>query len=152
MKLILRRTESTADGVFGKLYIPGSDPLFTAEDDDNHNLRGKSCIPTGTYVLKRTTYHKHGFETFEVTGVPNRQRILIHPGNSEEDTQGCILVGLRQGKRWVPDEDDPTHPMKEKRAVLDSRLAFRRFMVQMAAVDEATLTVEWSSTPTLKAA
>jgi hypothetical protein len=36
--------------------------------------------------------------------------------------------------------------------VLDSRLAFRRFMVQMAAVETAELTIEWATTPNLKAA
>jgi hypothetical protein len=152
MKLILRRTHVTPDGVFGKLYVPGSDPLYTCEDDDCGNLRGKCCIPAGVYTLKRTTYHKYGIPTFEVTNVPGRSRILIHAGNSEEDTQGCILVGLSRGPILVQDEDHPDKPWVRKIGVLDSRLAFRRFMVQMAAVETAELTIEWANTPTLKAA
>jgi hypothetical protein len=152
MKLILRRTYVCSDGVFGKLYVPGSDPLYTCEDDDLKNAKGKSCIPAGVYTLKRTTYHKHGIPTFEVTGVPGRQRILIHSGNSEEDTAGCILVGLSRGPVLVQDEDAPGKPWVRKIGVLDSRIAFRRFMVQMASVDTAELTVEWSNTPNLKAA
>jgi hypothetical protein len=154
MKLILRRDPigTSPDGTFGKLYLPGSDPLYTCEDDWRDNAKGKSCIPAGTYVLKRTIHHKHGIPTFEVTGVPNRSRILIHSGNTEEDVEGCILVGLSRGRKLVKDEDHPERPLVKKEAVLESRLAFRRFMVQMAAVDEATLTIEWSTTPTLRAA
>jgi hypothetical protein len=152
VKLILRRTQSTADGVFGKLYVPGSDPLYTCEDDELGNLKGKSCIPAGVYTLKRTTYHRYGIPTFEVTNVPGRSRILIHAGNSEEDTAGCILVGLSRGRMLVQDEDHPDKPWVKKEAVLESRMAFRRFMVQMAAVDTAELTIEWATTPNLKAA
>jgi hypothetical protein len=152
VKLILRRTYVCPDGVFGKLYVPGSDPLYTAEDDWKENQPNESCIPAGVYTLKRTTYHKYKIPTFEVTNVPGRQRILVHSGNSEEDTQGCILVGLSRGPILVQDEDHPDKPWVRKIGVLDSRLAFRRFMVQMAAVETAELTIEWANTPTLKAA
>lgn len=154
MKLTLRRLENTEDGVFGKLFVP-KDPLLvlhTMEDDWKDNQKGQSCIPTGTYLMRRTIYHKHGYETFEVTGVPNRSRILIHPANTEEDVEGCIGVGLRRGVLAVEDEDDPKHPLREKRAVVASREAFRKFMEAMAAVDEATLVVEWGTSPTLRAA
>lgn len=161
MKLILRRHESTEDGVFGQLFVPGMPALHTVEDDDLGNQKGVSCIPTGTYLLRRTIYHRHGYETFEVTRVPNRTRILIHPANTEEDVEGCIGIGLRRGVLTVRDEDAPggpvvragggvtpdTRPMVEKRAVVASREAFRRFMEQMKLVDEATLQVEWGLPP-----
>lgn len=145
MKLILRRTSSGPDGVFGQLYIPGFDTLWTCEDDWLQNAKGKSCIPAGTYELQRTTYHKHGFDTFEVMDVPGRERILLHPGNTEEDTAGCILVGLKRGTLLVKDEDDPTGAMVEKQSVVYSKEAFRRLMVRLAGVETAQLTVEWAS-------
>lgn len=144
MRLTLLRTENTTDGVFGRLNLPGMQSLFTCEDDWRNNQKGQSCIPAGLYLLKRTVYHKHGYEAFWVSNVPGRDRILIHPGNTEEDVEGCILVGLRQGKLWVPDEDTPTHRMTEKRAVVASREAFRRLMNKMAGVDEAELLIEWA--------
>jgi hypothetical protein len=152
MKLILRRTYVCSDGVFGKLYVPGSDPLYTCEDDWKDNQPNESCIPAGVYQLRRTVYHKYNIPTFEVADVPGRRRILIHSGNSEEDTAGCILVGLSRGPVLVQDEDHPDKPWVRKIGVLDSRLAFRRFMVQMAAVETAELTIEWANTPNLKAA
>jgi hypothetical protein len=33
------------------------------------------------------------FETFEVTGVTWHTGILFHPGNTEKDSSGCILLG-----------------------------------------------------------
>lgn len=143
IQLQLLRTERTADGTFGLLTLPGY-TLHTCEDDWKDNQPSESCIPAGTYRLHRTIYQRHGYETFEVTGVPGRSRILVHPGNTEEDTQGCVLVGLRRGLLAVHDEDDPAHPVVRKRAVVASAEAFRRFMGTLAAVDEAELTVEWA--------
>ena len=117
--------------------------LRTQEDDWLDNQRGISCIPDGKYKLVRTIYHKHGYETFEVTNVPGRSRILIHPGNTEEDSDGCILVGMRTGYLWVPDEDKPDHPLTRKRAVVESRAAFSLFMREMMGVDEDYLTIQW---------
>jgi hypothetical protein len=145
MTLILTRTERTEDGVFGVLAVPNAPMLlYTMEDDWRDNARGVSCIPAGTYPLIRTVYHRHGYETFEVAAVPERSRILIHPGNTEEDVQGCIGVGMRRGYLVVPDEDRPDHPMTRKRAVVASREAFRRFMEWMSRVDEEVLDVQWA--------
>lgn len=143
VRLILSRTENTEDGVFGRLYMPNAPSLFTMEEDWKQNKRGQSCIPAGIYALRRTIYYKHGYETFEVMNVPGRTRILIHPANTEEDVEGCIGVGLRRGTLVLPDEDSPTRARREKRAVLDSQEAFRRFMKQMIGVDTAALEIEW---------
>lgn len=140
MTLTLQRTSYTADGVFGELRLPGY-TLQTVEDDWKDNQKGESCIPPGTYVLKRTIYHKHGYETFEVTNVPGRERILIHPANTEEDVEGCIGVGLRRGSLWVRDEDDPAHPLVSKRAVVNSKQAFQLFMEAMREHDQEYLLV-----------
>ena len=143
MKLVLRRFWNTPDGVFGKLYLPGHPFLYTMEEDWRGNQRRVSCIPAGSYELVRTIYHKHGYETFEVTGVPDRTRILIHPANTEEDVEGCIGLGLRVGELPVPDEDQANHPVLIKRAVLDSQAAFKRFMYYLQGIKSIPLDVEW---------
>ena len=143
-KLLLKRTENTTDGVFGELYGVSPSPLYTAEEDWKGNQRRVSSIPAGVYVIRRTIFRKYGYPTFEITDVPGRTRILAHPANTEEDVEGCIGLGLERGYLNVPDEDTPGRPMTRKRAVLQSKKAFDRFMEYMDGVDEATLTVEWA--------
>lgn len=153
MHLLLRRTENTPDGVFGQLFGDAqhtepdnltSPVLYTMEDDWKNNQRRESSIPAGTYTIRRTVFQRHGYETFEITNVPGRDRILLHTANSEEDVEGCVGLGLRRGYLDVPDEDATGHPVTHKRAVLESKAAFTRFMQFMSGVQEATLTVEWA--------
>lgn len=141
MNLTLRRTERIADGTFGQLVVPGHPPLCTIEDDWLDNLPNQSCIPVGLYALRRTVFYKHGYETFEVTGVPDRRRILIHPANTEEDVQGCIGVGLRRGILRVPIDEDTGAANLPKQAVVASKEAFRQFMEWLVDDDEATLAI-----------
>jgi hypothetical protein len=107
------------------------------------NRNTVSCIPAGSYHLGRTVYFKHGYETFEVIDVPGRSRILFHPGNTEIDTCGCILLGLRRGILLAPDPDIMGQPRQWKQAVVASREAFRRFMTGLSPVDRADLMILW---------
>jgi hypothetical protein len=160
---VLTRDEGPAqsrDGTFGTLVVPvpGAMVLQTMEDDWLNNRLGVSCIPPGTYPLVRSWFYKHNYEVFEVTKVPNRRRILIHPGNTEEDVEGCIAPGSRRGMLRVHDEDiactfaaggmKDSCPMAShwvtKRAVLNSRMAFVQFMGWLAHVEQAILQVQWA--------
>jgi hypothetical protein len=147
MNLILLRDEQTADGVFGVLTVYGKTETLrfqTMEDDWRDNAAGQSCIPAGEYVLRRTIFHKHNVEAFEVTGVPHRARILIHVANTEEDVEGCIGLGLHRGTVPVTRDEDTGAAHVLKRAVTSSRQALDQFMHAMAGIDVATLTVGWA--------
>ena len=56
-----------------------------------------SCIPTGTYKVAPRYSDKYT-QHFILEDVPNRKFILIHAGNFNSDTKGCILLGTRFGK------------------------------------------------------
>lgn len=92
MRLTLTRCVSSENGTFGILSM-GDDPLVvTCEDSWNDNKTSISCIPTGAYECSKfsgTKFH----DVWEVKNVPNRTTILIHAGNTINDTHGCILVG-----------------------------------------------------------
>jgi hypothetical protein len=114
--------------------------LYTCEEEWRDNERNESCIPAGTYICRRTTYWKHNIPTFEVCEVPDRSRILFHTGNTEEDSDGCILLGRSIGHLEVICEE--TGKETRKIGVTDSRVAFRLFMEELAGEDEFLLTID----------
>lgn len=132
-KLVRFETRSP-DGTFGRFL-----GFATIEDDDRHNAPNVSCIPTGLYVCRRTMYHRGGYETFEVTGVPDRSRILFHIANTEEDVAGCIGLGLYLGTLERLDED--TGVRHWKLAAKYSREAFEAFMDEFDGIDAWELEV-----------
>ncbi len=92
MKLTLHRQPSTPAGTFGILAV-GNDPLcHTLERPWDDNKPRLSCVPAGLYDCVRHN-GSHFQNVWELCGVPGREAILIHPGNSIRDTEGCILVG-----------------------------------------------------------
>lgn len=130
------RLERSDEGTFGALLLNGKAFCVTLELPWRGNAQGVSCIPTGRYVLKRTPsplvtdITKGTWPTaFEVTGVPGRSRVLIHPGNTVHDTRGCILVARTWGK------------LRGDRAVLNSGDTFNEFMTVTRGVDTFPLTI-----------
>ena len=94
----LIRFKEVGNSTIGKLYIDGLPALYTLEDKWRGNQSNISCIPQGTYDCV-----PHGWaentpvkfkKVWRLQNVPDRSAILIHAGNTHEDTYGCILVGL----------------------------------------------------------
>jgi hypothetical protein len=92
--IVVERFAYTPVGTFGRLYLPSGAILFTCEDPDRDNAKGMSCIPEGEYLCVPRKYNKGGYDAYHITGVLNRDLCLIHKGNSDEDVEGCIAVGM----------------------------------------------------------
>lgn len=92
MIVTITRGPSTEKGTFGVLDIDGIPFCVTCELPWKDNAPRRSCIPTGTYECKSYTSAKYP-NVWQVMDVPNRDKILIHQGNTINDIQGCILVG-----------------------------------------------------------
>lgn len=95
-RFVIKRVATGKDGTFGAfLEAVGLDLIpfaLTLERPWLDNAVGISCIPSGNYVCRRVNSPRFG-DTFEVTGVRGRLHILLHKGNVDDDSRGCILVG-----------------------------------------------------------
>jgi len=112
MKLKVLRFSSQEDSTSGLLFLEGNLGLeflcYTLEDEKRVlKVRGETRVPAGTYTIQLRTeggfhnkYKKKygGFHKgmLHVTNVPNFEYILIHTGNTDEHTAGCLLVGDSQ--------------------------------------------------------
>lgn len=132
----LTRFAYTPFGTFGRLLVNGKE-VYTVERPWLDNKPNVSCIPEGTYVMRQrdsgVVYRSTGQayqRGWEVTGVPDRSFIMIHPGNTLDDLQGCIAPGkalTSMGGKW---------------AVSSSRPAFDELMTALAGQDEWTLIID----------
>lgn len=122
MKMHLTRNayESAAGYTLGRLFVDEGGFLCWVLEPENRGLRqdmalsqierkkvkGKTAIPTGTYRIRLRVSPKFGDKWYAkeyggkfpyLCDVPGFDAIMIHPGNTAEDTAGCLLPGEVQG-------------------------------------------------------
>ena len=117
MKLEVLRISSQKDSTNGILFdVTGGQRKFlcyTLEDEYRplkDKVMGETRIPAGTYKMTLRTvggFHsrylkKYGDDFHKgmlwVRDVPGFEYILIHTGNTDEHTAGCLLVGNSQNE------------------------------------------------------
>lgn len=97
-KVLLVRLGHYADRTISALYVyQGQGTRFAGvalEPPWLNNEPNKSCIPVGDYTVIPRHSAKHG-DHLLIEGVPGRDLCLFHTGNFPEDTEGCVLPGLK---------------------------------------------------------
>lgn len=114
MKLKLKRRFFAEEYTIGTLSIDGARFCDTLEDknrdinkDGDLNDPGegkvyaKTAIPFGTYKVIVNRSPKFKRELPRLLDVPHFEGILIHRGNTDKDSAGCILVGENKVKGKV---------------------------------------------------
>ena len=116
MKLEVLRFSSGADSTSGLLFdvTRGREFLcYTLEDQyQTQKVMQETRIPAGEYEIKfrkEGGFHKRYAERYpdihrgmlHVTNVPNFKWILIHVGNTDEHTAGCLLLGDTQENNQI---------------------------------------------------
>lgn len=91
MNVTLTRLSSGPDGTLGELQINGAFQCYTMEPDEDRE--NHPAIPCGTYKVIVTPSVRFKRLLPLVIGVKGRTGIRIHPGNTQGDTDGCILLG-----------------------------------------------------------
>lgn len=97
MELLLKRQPSNNGTTLGTLFVNGSFCCFTLEDQirsDGIKVQGETAIPEGHYRVRITYSQRFKRMMPLLQDVPGFSGIRIHAGNTNEDTSGCILVGL----------------------------------------------------------
>lgn len=143
MKLTLRRKFKGPVYTIGDLFIDGQFFCNTIEDtvrelpatcpDTPHGrsctckekVHAKTAIPAGTYRITLGYSPKYKRKMPCLHNVPHFLGILIHPGNTEEDSSGCIIVG--------------ENTVKGK--VLNSRATFGRLYTRLEKENEITIII-----------
>lgn len=118
MEIELTRVAKRPSYTIGKLFVDGKYVCDTIEDTDrglsqdqplsfiqSNKKYGITAIPTGRYqVLMDVVSPKYSTSQFYKTyanggrvprlkNVPGWEGVLIHSGNTAEDSLGCIIVG-----------------------------------------------------------
>ncbi|EPP1746176.1 DUF5675 family protein [Campylobacter jejuni] len=112
MKITINRRYTGKTCVIGKFKVLDDEEkilfeCFALEEDKEGLESGKDLrIPEGIYNLRRHTPSRFENTLRSITKkddtminvyndeVPSSRAILIHWGNTDKDTQGCILLGL----------------------------------------------------------
>ena len=116
MEIKVKRIAKKATYTIGKLYVDGTYACDTIEDKDRgltddmpleliktKKVYGKTAIPTGTYKLDMNTVSPkfkdrswakpYGGKVPRLLNVKGFEGVLLHVGNSDKDSSGCLLVG-----------------------------------------------------------
>jgi hypothetical protein len=106
MKLTLKRIAKKPAYTIGRLYIEDLYFCDTIEDIDRGlrqdmplseirkiKVKDKTAIPAGTYQMVVNMSPSKKRLLPRLLDVPGFEGILIHRGNTENDSSGCIIVG-----------------------------------------------------------
>lgn len=130
MKIRIIRIIEEEKRTIGSLFVNGKFQCYTLEDKiRKEKIYGETAILKGTYDVK--WHYSNRFKEYmpAVLNVPNFQGILFHAGNTEHDTEGCILLGTNYND-W---------------GLTQSMLAFNNFISLLPsrkAIYEIKLTIE----------
>ena len=119
MNLMLIRKYKLPTYTIGKLYIDGEYFCDTLEDKDRGltdsmtvgeiskiKIKKETAIPTGTYKVTITYSNRFKKNMPLINDVKGFEGIRIHSGNTDKDTEGCILVGFNKVKGNVINSRD----------------------------------------------
>lgn len=104
MELKIIRKWFTEKSTIGMLYVNGQFECYTLEDkvrDYPNKIAGQTAIWYGTYKVVIDFSQRFQKLMPHILNVPLFEGIRIHPGNTDKDTEGCILPGTTKSEDFV---------------------------------------------------
>jgi len=126
MKIEIKRLHKTKHSTIGEMTIDGIWECYTLEDIEREvKIKSETAIPKGTYkvIINQSNRFKKLMPL--LLNVPNFEGVRIHAGNTNHDTEGCILVGRTRSKDFIG----------------QSRKAFDTLFAKMQKAKDITLTI-----------
>jgi len=126
MKIQIKRLHKTENSTIGEMTIDGKWECYTLEDVERDvKIKSETAIPKGTYkvIINQSNRFKKLLPL--LLNVSNFEGVRIHPGNTNHDTEGCILVGRTKSKDFIG----------------QSRKAFESLFAKMKLAKEITLII-----------
>lgn len=102
MEIRIKRLHRTERATISELSINGKFQCYTLEDVERENkIKSETAIPKGSYkvIINYSNRFKQNLPL--ILNVPNFEGVRIHTGNTNHDTEGCILVGKVRGIDYV---------------------------------------------------
>lgn len=120
MEVLVKRIAKKDKYTIGKVYIDGKYLCDSIEDKDRGldqsmditeiqkiKVKHQTAIPTGTYRLtinvqspsfSKKTYYMNFCKGYvpRILNVPGFDGILLHKGNTQDDSSGCIILGYNK--------------------------------------------------------
>lgn len=126
MKIEIKRLYKTKLSTIGELSIDGIFECYTLEDVERKvKVPCETAIPIGTYNVEISLSNRIKKLLPLLKDVPGFTGIRIHSGNTNHDTEGCILVGTTKGKNYIG----------------NSRIAFNRLFKKMQKANNITIKI-----------
>ena len=87
----------TVDGVY---VCDGMEDKVRVLNSIEDKIKHKTAIPAGTYKGVLFTSKKFG-KVIHILDVPYFTEILMHKGNTADDSSGCVLCGFNTKVGWL---------------------------------------------------
>jgi hypothetical protein len=151
VKLTVVRTQFGTDATNGILLVDGQFECYTLEDQYQAvKVMHETCIPEGTYEIKfrtvggfhekyKTRYGNSHYGMLHLQDVPNFTYILIHAGNTDEHTSGCLIVGETQQDLDISDDGFIGHSGKAY-SKLYNKVAKELLLGKKVTIEYTTIT------------
>ena len=126
MIIAIKRLYKSENSTIGEMTVDGKWECYTLEDKERDvKIKSETAIPKGTYkvIINQSNRFKKLLPL--LLKVPNFEGVRIHPGNTNHDTEGCILVGRTRSKDFIG----------------QSRKAFESLFAKMKLAKEITLII-----------
>lgn len=104
LKLTLIRKSRTENFTLGELFIDGQFFCYTVEDKVRpigEKVFGKTAIPSGSYKMIINMSNHFKKEMPLLLNVPGFEGVRIHSGNTADDSEGCIIIGMVKTENGV---------------------------------------------------